>query len=127
MNMFYVLADMSAAEFCTKLAPVWTIFGYIIFAIQIVVPLLLIISGMITMAKAVMEKKEDDIKKAQSLLIKKLIAAVICFLVIAVVKMVVPLVTNEDWHGCAKCATSPFSAECGINPNQDPANYPEVE
>ena len=116
-NMFYVA--LSGSEFCTKLSPVWTIFGYIIFCIQIIVPLLLIVSEMITMAKAVMEKDEKKIKEAQNLLIKKLIAAVITFLVIAVVKMVVPLVTNNDWEGCAQCAMHPFSEGCGITPAPD--------
>ena len=62
MNLFSFAADI---DICNGLAPVWTIFGYIIIGIQIVVPLLLIISGMITMAQAVMGKKDDDIKKAQ--------------------------------------------------------------
>lgn len=131
-NMFYLLdGELSGPEFCTTLSPVWTIFGYIIFAIQIVVPLLLIVSGMITMAKAVMEKDDKKIKEAQNLLIKKLIAAVITFLVIAAVKMIVPLVSNEDWEDCATCAMHPFGTmkdgktKCGIS--KEPANYPKTE
>lgn len=111
-NMFY-LAD--SIDVCGDLNMVWTIFGYIILAIQIVVPLLLIISGMITMAKAVMEKDEKEIKKAQNLLVKKLIAAVITFLIIAVVKLVVNLVATGDWSGCAKCALNPFADGCGFD------------
>ena len=40
----------SVGEFCNNFSPVWTIIGYVIFAIKVVVPLLLIISGMITLA-----------------------------------------------------------------------------
>ena len=100
MNMFYLLAEESknTISVCNDLAPVWTILGYIILAIQVIVPILLIISGMITMAQAVMEKKEDKIKEAQNLLIKKIIAAVLCFLVIAITKMVVNLVVTGDWE-----------------------------
>ncbi len=111
MNMFYLLDGI---DICGDLSMVWTIFGYIILAIQIVVPLLLIVSGMITMAQAVMQKDEKKIKEAQSLLVKKLIAAVICFLIIAVTKMVVRLVANDSWVGCAKCALSPFEEGCGF-------------
>lgn len=50
--MMYILG------MCESLKVVWTLFGYVIWAIKVVVPLLLIISGMITMAKAVMEKDE---------------------------------------------------------------------
>lgn len=114
MNMFYMLKD--SIDICDGLSEVWTIFGYIVVGIQIVVPLLLIISGMITMAKAVMEKKEDDIKKAQNLLVKKIIAAVIAFLVITIVKIVVPLVADKNWESCAICVFEPFKDEkgCGI-------------
>ena len=115
MNLFYLLADMSNLDICNGLAMVWTIFGYIVIGIQIVVPLLLIISGMITMAQAVMGKKDDDIKKAQKLLVNKIIAAVLCFLVIAITKMVVNLVTkDENWTSCAKCVFDVNAAGCGI-------------
>lgn len=104
--MMYILG------MCERLKVVWTLFGYVIWAIKVVVPLLLIISGMITMAKAVMEKKEDDIKKAQNLLIKKVIAAVIVYLVITVTKVVISLVATGDWETCVECAFKPFSGNC---------------
>ena len=40
-------------------------------AIQIGVPIILIIVGMFDMGKAITQQKEDEIKKAQSLLVKK--------------------------------------------------------
>ncbi len=112
MNMFYIMETINV---CTDLVMVWTILGYIILAIQIVVPLLLIISGMITMAQAVMKQKDDEIKKAQNLLVKKIIAAVICFLVIAITKVVVGLVSTGDWEGCVSCALNPTGSGCGFS------------
>ena len=116
MNMFYLLAPVTSdrIDVCGGLIPVWTIIGYIILAIQIVVPLLLIISGMITMAKAVMEKKEDEIKKAQNLLVKKIIAAVIAFLVITITKLVIDLVATGNWETCIDCALHPTHGQCGF-------------
>lgn len=115
MNLFSLLADVSNINICEGLSMVWTIFGYIVIGVQIVVPLLLIVSGMITMAQAVMGKKDDDIKKAQKLLVNKIIAAVICFLVIAFTKMIVNLVTkDENWTSCAKCVFDVNAAGCGI-------------
>ena len=113
MNL--LLFAESATDMCSRLSVVWTIFGYIIFGIKVVVPLLLIISGMITMAKAVMEKKDDKIKDAQKLLVQKVIAAVIVFLVIQVTSIVVNLVADESWKTCAECALHPFSGNgCGL-------------
>ena len=116
MNMFYLLAPDTSdtISVCTDLAPVWTILGYIILAIQVIVPILLIISGMITMAQAVMEKEESKIKAAQNLLVKKIIAAVIAFLVIAITKIVVDLVVTGGWEDCIKCALHPTQEGCGF-------------
>lgn len=107
MNLFYFLG------MCEDLRPVWTIFGYVIWGIKVVVPLLLIITGMITMAHAVMEKDEKAIKSAQNLLVKKVIAAVIVYLVIMITGVIVNLVANDSWKTCANCAFHPFDESAG--------------
>ena len=124
-NMFSLAT--SSTELCTTLGPVWTIFGYIIFAIKIVVPLLLIVTGMIALAKAVMQQDEKEIKKAQGVLISKLITAVLVYLVITITGVVVGLVSKEDWEGCAKCAFSPFTAGCEIVDSNEVVNHPKTE
>lgn len=108
MNYLFLLG------MCEDLNVVWTIFGYVIWGIKVVVPLLLIISGMITMAHAVMEKDEKKIKDAQNLLVKKVIAAVIVYLVIVLTGVVVGLVADNSWKTCANCAFHPFSDGCGF-------------
>ena len=72
--------------------------------IQIFVPLALIIFGMFDMAKAVMGQKEDEIKKGQQTLIKRIIAAAIVFFVFAAIKLVVSFVSDSsDVMECLKC------------------------
>ena len=111
MNLFY-LSDIA---FCgSSFKEVWTIFGYVIFGIQIVVPLLLIVFGMLTMAKAVMEDDEKKIKAAQDLLVKRLITAALAFLIIFIVKLLVSLVGPKNWDGCVKCALNPFAKDFTI-------------
>lgn len=120
-NMFSFMADL-----CGTLKPVWTIFGYIIFAIKVVVPLLLIVTGMMALAQAVMKQDEKEIKKAQGVLIQKLIAAVLVYLVITITGVVVGLVAdNLDWKGCVDCAFHPFNDGCSITggDNGDPSDY----
>lgn len=68
----------------------------IIILIQFGVPLLLIIFGMLDLGKAVIASKEDEIKKGQNMFIKRLIAAVIVFFVVAVVKLVVTLASGDE-------------------------------
>lgn len=65
-------------------------------AIQIAVPILLVIFGMLDLGKSVMAQKEDEIKKGQQLFLKRLIAAVIVFLVVVLVRLVIGLVAPSD-------------------------------
>lgn len=79
----------------------------IILLIQIVVPILLVIFGMLDLAKGVMAQKEDEIKKGQQTFIKRLIAAAIVFFVITIVKMLISFVadgtSDTSVYGCVKC------------------------
>lgn len=113
MNYLFLLE--TASNLCETTKPVWTIFGYIVWGIKIAVPLLLIISGMIVMAKAVMSKEEKEIKSAQQHLVKKVIAAVIVYLIISITGVVVGLVGGPDWdNSCYDCVFHPFRDGCNI-------------
>ena len=59
-------------------------------------PLLLIIVGMIDLAKAISQQKEDEVKKAQQLLIKKGITAALVFLIVSFVALIFNIVSEED-------------------------------
>lgn len=87
----------------------------IVTIIQIVVPILLIVFGMLDLAKAVIASKEDEIKKAQMTFVKRLIAAVIVFFIIYLVQLVIRFVagSNQDTIiGCFNCFIS-GKAEAG--------------
>ncbi len=71
--------------------------------IKIVVPILLIVFGMIDLAKAVIASKEDEIKKAQNTFIKRLIAAVIVFFVVSLVQIVIRFVAGNDEDSVMSC------------------------
>lgn len=60
------------------------------------VPLLLVIFGMLDLGKAVMQQKEDDIKKGQQTFLKRLIAAAIVFFVLAIVQLLLSIVQPGD-------------------------------
>ena len=76
--------------------------GLIYKAIQIGIPIILIVVGMFDMGKAITQQKEDEIKKAQSLLVKKAIAAAIVFLMFSLVNLLLTAVggTNENTWSC---------------------------
>jgi len=73
-------------------------------AIQVAVPIILIIFATLDLGKAVMAQKEDEIKKGQQMFVKRLITAVIVFLVFFVVKTVIGLVAqDESVTSCMSC------------------------
>ncbi len=85
----------------------------IVVAIQVIVPILLIIWGMIDFAKAIIGQDEDKIKAGQKLFMKRLIAAVLVFLIVTIVQLLINVAASvagednvgedtQDIWGCAK-------------------------
>ena len=63
---------------------------------KVAVPILLVIFGMLDLGKAVVASKEDEIKKGQQTLIKRVIAAAIVFLVIMIVQALIRFLSNGE-------------------------------
>lgn len=81
--------------------------SFFINALKIATPIILIFISIVSLVKAVAASNEDEIKKAQSKFVKRLIAAVIVFFVIQITQFVVIKVADEDDVGniksCLKC------------------------
>jgi len=64
--------------------------------IQWAVPILLLLFGSLDLGKAVMAGEEKEIKAAQKMLLKRAIAAVAVFLLVAIINMVFKLVVGSE-------------------------------
>lgn len=91
----------------------------IVTIIKVGVPIILVILGMMDLFKAMTAQKEDEIKKAQGLLIKRIVAGVLVYLVFIIVELVFNLMgdaigTDKDniWK-CAECFISGPSSDGG--------------
>ena len=82
-------------EFVTNNDKIVDIIRFVYNAIKIGVPIILVVVGMFDMGKAITQQKEDEIKKAQTLLVKKAVAALIVFLMFAFVQLIVSLVADD--------------------------------
>lgn len=75
--------------------------------IQISVPVILVVMGMITLMKSITSSKEDEIKKAQLAFVKKLITGAIVFFVFVIMKIIVSVAADAnkspDIIDCANC------------------------
>ena len=95
-------------DICTDLAPVIKLVkNGLIPILQIGIPIILIVLGMLDLGKAVMASKEDEIKNAQKMLIKRVIYAVAIFFVVTIVTLVFNLlVTSGATEGTDANVTS---------------------
>lgn len=88
--------------------------GIVVTIIQIAIPILLIILAMIDLGKMVVTSKDEDRKKVQGLMIKRIISAIAVFFLIGLVKMVVNLLnvnesseTGHSVNSCLKLISNP--------------------
>lgn len=68
----------------------------VIRALQIAVPIILVVAGSIDLAKSAASGKEDDMKKYRKLFFKKLIIGVLIFFIIAITKLLVSIVADGN-------------------------------
>ena len=71
----------------------------IVNVIKIAIPIMLIVFGLIDLGKATIAQKDDEIKKAQTTFVKRIIAAVLVFFVVAIVQLVFGLLNNAQDAG----------------------------
>lgn len=86
----------------------------IVTIIKIVIPIILIVLGLIDLGKATIAQKDDEIKKAQMTFVKRIIAAVLVFFVVAIVQLVFGLLnrsSNDESNAVNSCI------DCFINGN----------
>ncbi len=83
------------------------IISFIITFFKILVPIVLVITSMITLLKALAASKEDEIKKAKTILIRRIIAAALAFFVVSIVQFVISLVASgserDNFSNCLDC------------------------
>ena len=83
--------------------------------IRIAVPIILIITGMIEMVKAINSKDEKEIKTAQTLLVKRGITAALVFLVVSLVGMIFNIMSQknqEEKDTMWNCISSLLNGQC---------------
>lgn len=109
MDLFDILTDVSCGGGKLTMDSVLpSAISTIINIMKVVIPIMVVFFGLLDLGKAVMQQKEDDIKKNQGLLIKRLIIAVLVFFVVSLVQFLVGLVggTKDDvnpFWGCFGC------------------------
>ena len=92
--------------------------SYFIIILKTVTPIVLIVMGMVQIIKAIASSNDDEIKKAKSALIKKLIAAVLVFFSVSIVQFIIDQVADDSEDGSVSACMA-----CFINNNCNGAMY----
>ena len=94
-------------DYCDDLAPIIKLVKSFIGLIKFGVPIILIVMGTLDLAKCVISGKDDEMKTAQKMLIKRLLYAVAVFLVATIVSVVMGMVADSgatkdgnSWKDC---------------------------
>ena len=114
MENLLIMAGSQLSCSDQAMVSVMTLIGWVVMGIKIVVPVILVVVGMLDMAKAVTEKSEDKIKDAQKKLITKAITAVVVFLIPTLVTLLMSVLGTDEWKPCFECVNKPTSSSCGI-------------
>ncbi len=89
------------------------IIGYLLLLIKIIVPLLLIIFTMLDLTKAMTAKDEFEYKKMTKIILKRVIAAILVFLVPTFINIILNVADdgkiNDSVSDCKACLNNPFT------------------
>ena len=105
------------AGFCSQTAGLWQLVGYFIMIVKIIIPISLIITGILTLGKAVISNDEKENKNRYKTLLKCLVTAVVIFFIPSIITALFGMVNgfNElrpDYNVCQKCMMHPKSDYC---------------
>ena len=104
-------------DFCTETANTWKVIGVGVSIIKIMVPILIIITGMLPFFKAIMKGTPEELMAAFKTLLFKILAGLIVFLAPAIVTATIELLVDYDDNNstikvCTSCVNSPNGGVC---------------
>lgn len=124
MNLFYLLEEVSCGSGnnlvqIDKIVP--QTITFFVQILKILVPIILIVLGMLDLAKAVMANDDKEMKEAQKKLIHRIVYAVVIFFVVALVQFVFGRLDaadgTSDKKSCINCFINYSKANCSQSGN----------
>ncbi len=103
-------------NFCEDTVNTWKLIGTAMYVIKIVVPLLVIITGIIPVFGVITKGSADEIPIAVKSVLSKMLAAILVFLVPVIIPTVIDMLvdteTSAEIRVCEICFKDPFGGEC---------------
>lgn len=97
--------------FCSDTIDIWKLVGSIVTMLKIIIPAVIVVLAIVDLGKAAVSSKEDEMKKAFSTLIRRLIAGAVIFFIPTIVNLAFGLIesfnsdidTGTDYSVCTAC------------------------
>lgn len=105
----------ASAEICTKpgILKSFRFIGYLLYVVKVLIPIILIITGSMDYAKAILASNQDAIKKATVTFGTRIVAGVVVFLIPTVVNFAFSLLpeNKDNFKACSTCIFKPRSCK----------------
>ena len=110
------MADATSTV-CNDAEDIIVLVGKIVSIFQIAIPIILVVLGLVSLGKAGVASKDDEVKKATTGLVKKIVLAAAIFFIVTIVKMVVSLVGGDEMKHCWEVINNPWDSASWDNGN----------
>ena len=111
--LFLVSATKQSVDACGDLGSIIRVLKAVFVLLQWAIPIILVLFGAVDLGKAVIASKEDEMKKAQGTLIKRIVYALVIFFLFTIVSLVINLVgANKDANNNSTLITGYNWADC---------------
>lgn len=117
----FILNCEETVQMCCDMRPFLKIIRLIISIIQWSVPLILIVLGTVDMFKTIVKADENATKEAQSTFFKRLLYAIIIFIVPFLVRFVLNIVSDNIKNDGSDLTSAEAWVECWTNSADDNA------
>ena len=98
------------------------ILKFILNVVRILVPIALIVLGSIDIGKAVIAGDEKKIKEAQKPFVKRIVAAVIVFLIPWIVDIIMSIAGTKEYNDCWSNSNASVSTiQCYLDQDKEPS------
>jgi len=124
MNSFFLLGDLS--NFCGGVSGLLKLVGWVLTILKVGIPLIIIVLGLVDLAKAAISSKPEEIKKCVTTLIWRLVGGIALFFIPSIVMAILGLVSEFgdaqtesgiDYEVCYSCVVHPWSGCIGGSTN----------
>ena len=104
-------------DFCVQSSAIWQLFGYILLALKIIIPVVIIVFGTIDFAKAIINEKDNNLSNATIILIRRICIGIFIFFIPTIVSAIFGLMARatealEAGKACNACLNNPNGDDC---------------